>query len=150
MSTEAATLVKRSETYRDYPPELKASIITAIENNGGNVRQTAQLFGIPTDTVYYWWKNSDRFREIQVPSTFTLADKLESIAHQQADSIAAHDLSIVAIADKARVLAVTIDKMQLLRGQPTSISVNLGRDDIDSFLASSLSDIIDVTPEPDE
>lgn len=138
MSTEAIALSRRSETYRDYPPELKASIITAIENNDGNVAATAKLFCLPEDTVRYWWKNSERFREIQSASSLSLADKLESIAHAQADSIAAHDLSIVTIADKAKVLSVSVDKMQLLRGQPTSITQTVERQELTVILQQAL------------
>lgn len=147
MSTEATKLAERRSAYRDYPEELKASVITAIEANGGNVLATAKLFNLPQDTVYYWWKNSDRFREIQKTSAKNLADKLEDLAHSTTNSLAEHDLGLVTFADKARSLGVIIDKMQLLRGQPTAITATYERVDLTVALADSLADVIDVAGE---
>lgn len=141
MSTEVAVLQQRASTYRTYPAELKASIIAAIENNGYNVAATAKLFCLPEDTVRYWWHNSERFREVQGTSVLGLADKLEVIAHTNADSLAAHDLSLVPYSDKARALGVIIDKMQLLRGEPTSITTNIERQEITHILQQSLVEI---------
>lgn len=151
---EVKALESRSTTYRDYPEELKASVIAAIEANGGNVSATSKLFNISGDTVRYWWLNSERYREIQSPSAGNLADKLENIAHNTADSIAEHDLSVVALRDKAAVLAVVIDRMQLLRGAPTSIIESSDRVELSIVLRAAiesgfdLAGVIDVTPEP--
>jgi len=145
-TTEAATLERRAATYRDYPLDLKAAVITAIEANGGNVLATAKLFNLPRDTVNYWWNNSERFVEIKHASGNNLADKLESVAHSNVDSLSAHDLSIVTYADKARALGVLIDKMQLLRGLPTAITESVERTDMTIILQSALSDAIDITP----
>lgn len=152
MSTEeAASLEQRVKPYRDYPEELKASIIAAVHANGGNVLATSKLFNIPRDTVNYWWKHSDRFVDLQQPSAKNLADKLESIAHDTADSLADHDLSLVTARDKASVISVMVDKMQLLRGQPTNITESVERQELTVILQSALSsgmeDVIDVTPE---
>jgi len=141
MSAEVTTLQQRADTYRTYPAEVKASIIAAIENNGGNVAATAKLFCLPEDTVRYWWHNSERFREVQGTSGLKLADKLEVLAHSNVDSLTTHDLSIVSYSDKARALGVIIDKMQLLRGEPTSITANIDRQDITIYLQSSLDSV---------
>ncbi|SRR5713101_2642305 len=147
--SEATTLAVRAQSYRDYPVELKAAVIAAIEQNGGNVLATSKLFNLPPDTVRYWWANSDRFREIQVTSSICLADKLENVAHSYVDSLASHDLSIVTARDKASVAAIAIDKMQLLRGEPTSIP-GLSEQDRALRLAELLERVqgrvIDVTP----
>jgi len=147
MSTEAAQLAVRAQSYRDYPVELKAAVINAIEQNGGNVLATSKLFNLPPDTVRYWWANSDRFREIQVTSSSNLADKLENIAHDFTDSLSTHDLQFVTARDKAGVLSVVIDKMQLLRGLPTAITENVERHDVAIILQSALSEAIDVSPQ---
>lgn len=141
MSAEATTLAQRTSTYRDYPEDLKAAVISAIQANGGNVMATARLFNLPRDTVNYWWRNSERFVEIQRASTITLADKLEDLAHSNVESLSTHDLSIVSYSDKARALGVIIDKMQLLRGEPTSITANIDRQDITVYLQSSLDNL---------
>ena len=157
MSTERATIEKRAESYRDYPIELKASVIAAIEANGGNVLATSKLFNIPRDTVNYWWNNSDRFVELKHPSSQNLADKLEDIAVSYADSLASHDQSVVAANDKASIITKMVQNFQLLRGQPTSITESVERNELTVILqtcltgALSLPDVIDVEPvEPEE
>lgn len=145
-ASEVQALERKAQTYRDYPVELKAAVIAAIEQNGGNVLATSKLFNLPPDTVRYWWANSDRFREIQTASVANLADKLEDLAQNTADSMTEHDLSVVTYADKARALGIVIDKMQLLRGQPTEIAVSASKVDLTVTLTEALSDVIDVTP----
>lgn len=151
---ELKVLESRSLAYRDYPEELKASVIAAIEANGGNVMATAKLFNLPRDTVNYWWHHSDRYVEVKHASGENLADKLENIAHNTADSIAEHDLSIVALRDKAAVLAVVVDRMQLLRGAPTSIIESSDRVELSIILRDAvesgfnLAGVIDVELEP--
>lgn len=144
---EVQTLEKRAASYRDYPIELKAAVIAAIEQNGGNVLATSKLFNLPRDTVNYWWQHSDRFVELKQTSGLCLADKLENVAHTYVDSLADHDLSIVAARDKAAVANIAIQNMQLLRGQPTSISESIERQELTVLLESALGKVIDVTPE---
>lgn len=156
-TAESKVLEARALQYRDYPEELKAAVIAAIKANGGNVLATSKLFNIPRDTVNYWWHNSERFVEIEHASAVNLADKLENIANVHADSIAAHDLSIVAIRDKAAVMDVAIKNMQLLRGQATSIveeRIDPGAVLVLMSNALGIEDpaagAIDVTPEPQQ
>jgi transposase-like protein len=146
MNAEAAQLTIKSAPYRDYPVELKAAVIAAIEQNGGNVLATSRLFNLPRDTVNYWWANSERFVEIKQQTRLALADKCENIAHSLADSIESHDLSIVPLAQKATTLGIVIDKMQLLRGLPTNISENIERKELTVVLEDALAEAIDVTP----
>lgn len=144
-AAEVQTLTARaSTTYQDYSEDYKASIVAAVEANNGNVSATAKLFNISRDTVYYWWRNSARYCEIQTPSALNLADKLENLAHQTADSLAEHDFSIVAARDKASVMAVAIDKMQLLRGQPTEIVERVDASRVLVLMADALAPAIDV------
>lgn len=128
-ANETKALEARATQYRDYPEELKAACISAIEANGGQIRPTARLFNIPYDTIHYWWTQSERYRQIQPASALNLADKLENIAYSYADSIADHDLSIVPVRDKAAVMDTAIKNMQLLRGQATSISASVDSDE---------------------
>lgn len=144
---EVQTLEKRAEAYRDYPVELKAAVIAAIEQNGGNVLATSKLFNLPRDTVNYWWQHSDRFVELKQASSQCLADKLESVAHNYVDSLAVHDLQLVTAKDKATVASMAIQNMQLLRGLPTDISANIEKVELTVVLSQALADIINVTPE---
>lgn len=143
MSTEAAQLAVRAQTYRDYPEDLKAAVVAAIEANGGNVLATSRLFNLPRDTVNYWWQHSERFVEIKHASSNNLADKLEFVAHNYVDSLAEHDLSIVTARDKAAVANLAIQNMQLLRGLPTSITESVERQELVCILQSAL-EVIDI------
>lgn len=150
-ASEVQALEKRTEQYRDYPIELKAAVINAIEQNGGNVAATSKLFNLPRDTVNYWWQHSDRFTEIKHASSLSLADKLESVAHNYVDSLASHDLQLVTAKDKASVANIAIQNMQLLRGQPTSISEHTDRGELLSWLHEALeAGVVDVTPNGDD
>ena len=152
MSTaEAKVLEARALTYQDYSTQRKAEVLALVAANDGNVQKTALEVGIPHQTIRHWLKQSDRYSQIQTTSALNLADKLEVIAHSTADSLAEHDLSIVSFRDKAAVLAVAVDKMQLLRGLPTSINAEVERQELVVILQSALSaglegDAIDVTP----
>ncbi len=153
MSTEAATLERRSVIYRDYPADKKAEALAAYEANDHNLKQTARLLNIPAPTLRYWLQDSDRYKlEFKPQKSLDLAQKLENNAHNLADSIADHDLSIVPLASKATALGIVIDKMQLLRGLPTSINAEVERQELVVILQSALSaglegETIDVTPE---
>lgn len=147
MSTEAATLERRAVTYRDWPADKKAEAIAAYETNG-SLKQTARLLNIPAQTLRYWIESSDRYRnDFRPQQTADLVSKLEFNAHNLADSIAEHDLSIVPLAAKATALGIVIDKMQLLKGLPTSITEQVERTDVTIILQSALADAIDITPE---
>jgi transposase-like protein len=112
LNTEAAILEYRSRVYKDYSPEQKAEVIAKVRANGGKVSLTAKLLGIPRQTIDYWIKEQDRYAEIQPEITRSLTNKLENIAHNLAESIEDHDLSIVPLGSKATALGITIDKMQ--------------------------------------
>lgn len=148
MSAELLTLEKRAASYRDYPVELKAAVIAAIEQNGGNVLATSKLFNLPRDTVNYWWQHSERYVELKQTSSLCLADKLESVAHNYVDSLADHDLQLVTARDKASVAQIAIQNMQLLRGQPTNISENIERNELTIVLQSALSEVVETSESP--
>lgn len=124
MSTaEAKVLESRALTgYQDYSPERKAEVIALVDANNGNVKQTALDTGIAHQTIRYWLTQADRYSQFQNAKRGDLGDKMEFLAHNLADSIAEHDLSIVSLAHKATAMGIVIDKMQLLRGLPTAIS----------------------------
>lgn len=152
LNTEAAILEHRSRTYQDYNSEQKAEIIAQVHACNGSITHVASLRGIPRNTIKYWMEEQDRYSEIRPEITRNLSDKLENIAHNLADSIEDHDLSIVPLASKATALAIAVDKMQLLRGLPTSINTEVERQELVVILQSALSagletPAIDITPE---
>jgi transposase-like protein len=120
--SESAILQVRAATgYKDYSAERKAEILAQVTAHGGNVAQVARLTDIPHQTIRSWLEQADRYSELQTQKQTDLAQKLENNAHKLADSIAEHDLTIVPLQSKATALGIMVDKMQLLRGQPTSI-----------------------------
>lgn len=143
-----AVEIPTPRTYRDYSPEFKAHTLALVKSNNGNVLRTAKELGLDESVIRLWLRQQSRYRSLSEQKVIELAEKAEFNAHLLADSIADHDLETASLAQKATAMGIMVDKMQLLRGQPTSISISLGRDDINSFLSSSLSDIIDITPEP--
>ena len=148
MATEPAQLEIRRAQNRSYPDEVKAALVAAIAANNGNVHGTAKLFDVPHDTAYYWWYNSDRYSEVQKQKgKLSLADGIEQIAEKARDSLLEHDFSIVSARDKASILGIAVDKMQLLRGEQTAIVGQVERTDVTVILQTALSDAIDITPD---
>ena len=149
--SEAATLQARAVIgYQDYSADRKAEVLALVKANGGNVARVAKELNIAHQTIFNWLKQADRYSHLERQKQSDLALKLENNAHMLADSIGDHDLTIVPLASKATALGIMVDKMQLLRGQPTSINVSLDREDLSSFLDATLSDVIDITPESTE
>lgn len=125
---------------RTYTPEDKAASLAALAANGGNLAKTARQVGVPRKTLALW---AQRVQEATPADATTppkkgvaaevaamlpdasacLADKLEHVANvltghlTDPEKIADASLNQIAVA-----AAVAIDKMRLLREQPTSIS----------------------------
>ena len=139
--------------YTDYSPERKAEVLALLDANGGNITRTANEAGIQYSTLQYWQANKDRFNEFRQQKELDLASKFESNAHLLVNSISEHDLSTASLSQKATAAGIMVDKMQLLRGLPTSISESVERIELVSILQSALeaglADAIDVSPEPE-
>lgn len=127
--SEALTLEARASVYRDYSQEQKAEAIAHFQANGQNYSGTSRELNIPQNTLRRWVLEHPELSELREVKSRDLANRLESIAFGLTDSIDEHDLSIVPLASKATSLGIVIDKMQLLRGQPTSISGSVMSDD---------------------
>ena len=139
------------QPYTDYGPEEKAAAIVAIEANNGNVNLTATQLGIPERTLRYWNDHKERFRELGVQKRAML-DKLDVTTHLLIDSMPAK-IADASLSQTATAYGILMDKSQLLKGLPTSINVDLERNELTIVLQSSLSnalevsECIDVTPE---
>ncbi len=108
---------------RSYSDEEKASALAALAANGGNVQLTARQVGVPRKTLEVWSKGnccSPAVANIRHQKTEDLADRLEDLAHQLANAIPGKiptaDLKQLSVS-----LGIAVDKMRLLREQPTSI-----------------------------
>lgn len=108
-------------TYQDYSVERKAEVLALVQANGGNVKRTADQTGIHHATIQYWIANPNRLAGIQQHKVVELAEKLENIANQCADLLPAM-LPAASVREVVGAMGQSIEKMQLLRGEPTSIT----------------------------
>lgn len=143
MSTELQSQV--SASYRDYSPEFKAAALAAYEANGCNLSGTAKELNIPFQTLDYWIRTADRNSQFQNAVKADLASECEQIAYKVTgiaketldDPVKAAKIPFAALMTGG---AVAIDKMLLLRNQPTSITLHVERTEISVMLAQSLAD----------
>lgn len=101
----------------------KAEALAALDANGGNVARTARQLGIPRKTLSEWAAGrgvAEDVAEIRQQKTEALADRLETIAHSLLDSFK-DKLPDASLKDAATAFGIAVDKMRLLREEPTSI-----------------------------
>lgn len=141
-----STVLERTETtaYQDYSLQRKAEVIALVDANGGNVLQTARDTGIPHQTIRHWMIDRNRYSEFEEQSRGNLDVKMDKTVHRLINSIYDHDLDNASLAAKATAFGVVFDKLQLLRGQPTSITETVESGDVIVILAQAIDDAIDV------
>ena len=130
-------------TYNDYSLDRKTEVLALVAANGGNVQQTSRETGIPHQTIRFWLANEDRFSEFQSEKLASLDSKLDKTVNRYLDSIYDHDLSNTPLNHKATAFGVVFDKLQLVRGLPTSITETVERHDVAIILQSALSQAIE-------
>ncbi len=108
--------------YRHYSDDRKAEILAAVDANGGNVKDTADQLGIPSQTIDYWKQGHVHADVLKIRDEkhLPLADRLEALAHQLVD-VLPDKIPDASLVQAATAMAIAIDKMRLLREQPTSI-----------------------------
>src|SRR6185369_5422822 len=139
MSAELTQERGNLRPYADYSLERKAEVLALVQANGGNIDRTAKETGIPHQTIRFWFANSHRFSNLQIQKELDLASKSESNAHLLANSIASHNLDEASLSQKATAFGIMVDKMQLLRGQPTSINEHVNSENLTVILQSVLA-----------
>jgi inosine/xanthosine triphosphate pyrophosphatase family protein len=114
---------------RQYSDNDKAIALATLDANEGSIRQTAKILRIPETTLSDWANNRgicSEVTEIRDVKKAELVDKLEEVAHALTDNIlqrAQSDFSLLTpLKDFAVSLGIAVDKMQVLKGKPTSIS----------------------------
>lgn len=148
-------------TRRKYSDREKAEAL-AVFDACGNLTETSRSTGIPDATLSDWINNKRGVSSSDIPKLRNekrqnLSDAFEEIALEscrvaqarltgkQADKIAFNHLMTGA--------GIAVDKMQLLRGQPTMISESVERGELTVILQGALSsalnlpEAIDITPE---
>lgn len=117
---------------RQYSDNDKAVALATLDANGGDVPKTAKMLKVPPSTLADWSKNrgvNKEVTEIRDIKKGGLADNLEKVAYKLTENLsirAESELSVlVPMKDMATSLGIVIDKMQLLKGEPTAINKNL-------------------------
>jgi transposase-like protein len=115
---------------RSYSDEDRATALAALDANGGNLSRTASEMGVPRTTLQEWaaGRVAERVTDIRQEKKGALADRLEEIAHTLVDAIP-NKVSDADLREVSTSLGITIDKMRLLREQPTAITANLTDDE---------------------
>jgi hypothetical protein len=108
---------------RVYSDDDKASALAYLQTNGGTIQQAARELGIANSTLHNW--ASGQFLSPKVAVRYgvikkTLSEKLEDVAHKIIDAIPGK-LDGASLKDLGTTLAQVIDKMRLLREEPTAI-----------------------------
>jgi transposase-like protein len=109
---------------RHYTDDERSDALAALAANGGNVEKTAEQVGVPAATLGHWAAGRRHPEALHMAGEKkeALADRLEALANQLVDDMGlpakrkAANLRQLAVA-----FGVCIDKMRLLREQPTLI-----------------------------
>ena len=113
--------MRKSKGYQTrYSQQDKANALAMVDANGGNVSAASRQAGVPRVTLSSWFHGrGDLTEETQVmreQAKATLADRLEELAHKLVSKIPDLEGNIQ---QAAIALGIAVEKMQLLRGQPT-------------------------------
>ena len=113
---------------RTYTDRQKAEALAALDANDGNLSRTSRQIGIPRKTLERWRNgegtNGD-VAQLRHQKKGELAREMTKIAWQLAGDM---QLPVrrrkATLVQTATAMAIVIDKAQLLRGEPTSITEN--------------------------
>lgn len=132
---------------RKYSDREKAEAL-AVYDSCGNLTETARITGIPDSTLSVWVQGTyglnDDIPNLREFKKLDLASKLDTIAHQCA-GLLPNKLPDSNVREIVGAMSQSIEKSQLLRGQPTSISAEAG--DSKSALLRRISKISSKTGE---
>lgn len=145
---------------RRYSDREKAEALAAFDTCG-NLTETSRMTGIPDSTLSQWVNGSvgvnDDIPLMRDFKKLDLASKLESIAHQCA-GLLPERLPEANVREIVGAMGQSIEKSQLLRGRPTSITetkefakqtarevqakYGLSEDDANQIIAQEFGDIL--------
>jgi len=117
---------------REWSDSEKATALAALDANGGNVSHTARQLGIPRMTLADWaaGRVTDDVTELRQEKKESLADAFEALARKLVAGVGVWvDQRLEEGCNPATVgttLGIVVDKMQLLRGDPTHIAGQAG------------------------
>lgn len=105
---------------RSYSEEDKASALTLLDSNGGNVFRTAKQLGIPRATLQEWRDGRGVNAEVTTSrhqKKGELSARYESLVHDVLDALTPAKLKRAGVRDLAMVAGVFTDKVLVLDGE---------------------------------
>jgi transposase-like protein len=117
---------KKRKLRREYTDAQKAEALAALDANGGNVKRTARELDIPEASLREWSKgrNSPPGADLCAQKKADLGEGLEALIGRLMGGLSEAKIAKAGLSEVGVVLGIAFDKLQLLRGQPTSITTN--------------------------
>ena len=129
---------------------LERTNALALYDQVGSLEKAAETLGIPVSTLHGWVQSGDYDSELRTQKSKDLAEKFEDAANRYLD-LASKKSKKAPFNHLLTAAGIAVDKMQLLRGEATSISVNVERQELTVTLKATLDELaqeaIDITPE---
>lgn len=120
---------------RQYTDADRAAALAVLDLHAGDVGKAARLLGIPRKTLEGWARGRTEVpAELRRQKRAELAVQLEAIAHLILDLVSER-LPTASVPQLFTGLGITIDKMQLLKRQPTAITNTTHRPDLSRLSA---------------
>jgi transposase-like protein len=111
--------------HRTYSDRERAEALAALDANAGNVLATARALDLPAKTLEDWSHGRGVHPEVaqlRVQKRAGLAAQLETLAYRIVEAVTPADIQKASLRDKMIACGIIIEKVQLLRGQPTQIA----------------------------
>lgn len=135
---------------RQWTDTEKVEALLQLDLNGGNVYRTAKEFeGLPYDTLLAWSKGkglNDDIRRAHACKQIDLHDTLEDLARLIVGMLP-EKLETATGKDAGIVLGIVVDKMQILRGQPSSVTATKQLPRTPAETVQALRQLLDEAPE---
>lgn len=105
---------------RRYSDSDKAAALTVLDANEGNLNKTAKQLDIPRTTLERWVEGrvSDDVPQLRQQTKKALANELEALAYKLIEAMP-EKLEGANLQQASVALGIVVEKMQLLRGDPT-------------------------------
>ncbi len=114
----------KSKSKTKYSDTQRGEVLAILDSNGGNQNLTAKQTNVPRSTIQQWQSGlvSDGVPKIRQEKKAELSDLFENVARTYLEN-SVDPLTVMKTGGQQSVTAagIAIDKMLLLRGQPTSI-----------------------------
>lgn len=128
----------------EYSDVEKASVLAALDANGGDRALTSRMTGVPDSTLQNWATGHSINSSVEAMrrrARGLLADQLEDLAWKVA-GVLQRKLESARAGELARVLKVAVESMQLLRGQATQITEHIDGELTDAERAERLMGLL--------